>query len=357
MEKQTNIVDSQTLALIENLKERFSIKAHIPVAISDHIKSPCISGILKPTIYIPEYIFKQSDMDQLSHIFMHELAHYKRKDLICNFLGIIALILHWYNPLVWLAVKKIKLYREYTCDACVLDNLNEDGNIEYGLTLLNYSKLYLNKDKYAQLSIYYETNNQIKERIMMIKSFRKGSYKITGKVVLSCIIASAIIFSNSMEVKALNTDSIIQTTSSTLTVPGKGPGWYHENNNWYYKQVIDGVIDNWYCLQDGPNETEYWLFDNGKWFYFDKQGVMVNDATLKIDGKDYVFDKNGVCTNKVHTGWVLDDSDNRWYYFDENGVMLQDTTVDGNILDKDGKLQVKELLPSTDKSIIMPGRI
>lgn len=353
MEKKTNIEDTQILASIEKLRKKLSIKSEIPVTINDQINSPCISGILKPTIYIPEYILKISDTNQFSHIFLHELVHYKRKDLLNNLLSIVALIIHWYNPLVWLAVKKMKLYRECACDACVLEILNEEENIEYGMTLLNYSKLYLNKDKYSQLPIYFETNNQMKERITMIKDFHKGSYKLTGKVVLSCVIAAGIIFTNNLEVKALNTDNILQTTSSTSTAPGQGSGWYHQNNKWYYKQVLDKVIDKWYCMQDGPNETKYWLFDSGKWFYFDEQGVMANNTTLKIDGKDYVFANNGVCTNKVHTGWVMDESDFGWYYFDDNGVMLKNTTVDGYKLDENGKLIIqkeKKQSTSTDKS-------
>ncbi len=351
MKIKTNIEDSRTLALIEKIKNKLSIKSEISVAVNNQIKSPCISGILKPTVYIPEYILKMSDPNQLSYIFLHEFVHYKRKDILYNFFSIIALLIHWYNPLVWVAVKKMKLYRECTCDACVLELLNEEENIEYGMTLLNYSKLYLNRDKYSQYPIYFETNNQIKERIIMIKGFHKGSYKMTGKVILSCVIAAGIIFTNNLEVKALNTDNILRSTS-TLTAPGQGSGWYHENNKWYYKKIIDGVADKDFCRQDGPNETEYWLFDSENWYYFDKQGVMVHNTTLEIDGKNYIFEKNGVCTNKIQTGWVIDDGDSRWYYYDENGVMLKNTTVDGNKLDEDGRLVVKakEKSTSTDKS-------
>lgn len=351
MKKRTDILDSKSLALIQELKVLLSIKSEIPIVINNQINSPCISGIFKPTIYIPEYIIKVCDTPQLSHILLHELVHYKRKDLIYNLLSIIALNIHWYNPLVWLAVKKMKLYRECCCDAFVLEILDEEESIEYGMTLLNYSRLYLNRNKYSQLPIYFETKNQIKERITMIKGFHKGSYKVTGKVILSCAIAASVIFTNNLEVKALNADNLLKTTSSALTAPGRGSGWYHQNNNWYYKQVVDKVIDNWYGIQDSTNETEYWLFDSGKWFYFDGQGIMVNHTTLKIEGKDYTFNENGVCTNKVYKGWVLDDGDSGWYYFDENGIMLKNTTIDENVLDEHGKLvKAKERKTTNDKS-------
>lgn len=351
IKKTTDILDSHTVELIQELKEKLSIKTDISIVINNQIHSPCISGIFKPTIYIPEYIIKVSDTTQLAHIFLHELVHYKRKDLFFNLLSIIALNIHWYNPLVWVAIKKMKLYRECSCDAFVLEILDEEEIIGYGMTLLNYSRLYLNRDKYSQLPIYFETKNQIKERITMIKGFHKGSYQITVKAVLSCAIAASVIFTNNLEVKALNADNLLRVTSSAITAPGKGVGWYCQDDKWYYKQVLSKIIDNWYSMQDGSNESEYWLFDSGNWFYFDKQGIMVNDTTLNIEGKDYTFAKSGVCTNKTHSGWAMDESDNGWYYFDEAGIMLKDTTIDGNVLDEHGKLIKEKKQSSTnDKS-------
>lgn len=337
----TNTGDEKTLALIQTLKADLSIKQEIRVVINDRIKSPCIAGIIKPTIYIPEYILNISNSNQISHIFLHELVHFKRKDVLYNLLSIIALLIHWYNPLAWIAVKKMRIYRECTCDACVLELLNEDENIEYGMTLLNISKSYFNKNEYTQMPIYFETNNQMKERINMIKKFSKGSNKITLKMALSCVIAACIILSNNLQVKALNTENMIRSASSG---PGLKVGWYQQNDKWYYRGEL---------LKDQEmvvgNVSEDWLLDTGLWYYFDKQGVMVHDITLTIDGKNYNFATDGHCTNKIETGWQLD-CNNRWYFFDENGVMLKNTTVNGKNLDENGILIPESSFISDDKS-------
>lgn len=189
----------------------------------------------------------------------------------------------------------MRIYRECTCDACVLELLNEDENIEYGMTLLNISKSYFNKNEYTQMPIYFETNNQMKERINMIKKFSKGSNKITFKMALSCVIAACIILSNNLQVKALNTENMIPSASNG---PGLKVGWYQQNDNWYYRGEL---------FKDAEmvvgNVSEDWLFDTGLWYYFDKQGVMVHDITLTIDGKNYDFATDGHCTNKIETGW------------------------------------------------------
>lgn len=336
-----NSDDEKTLALVQTLKADLSIKREIRVVINDRIKSPCITGIIKPSIYIPEYILNISNSNQISHIFLHELVHFKRKDVLYNLLSIIALLIHWYNPLAWIAVKKMRIYRECTCDACVLELLNEDENIEYGMTLLNISKSYFNKNEYTQMPIYFETNNQMKERINMIKEFSKGSNKFTFKMALSCVIAACIILSNNLQVKALNTENMIP---SALNGPGLKVGWYQQNDNWYYRGELfkdeEMVVEN---------VSEDWLFDTGLWYYFDKQGVMVHDITLTIDGKNYDFATDGHCTNKIETGWQLD-CNNRWYFFDENGVMLKNTTVNGKKLDENGILIPESSFTSDDKS-------
>ncbi|WP_349672535.1 M56 family metallopeptidase [Lacrimispora sp.] len=337
----TNTGDGKTLALIQRWKANLSIKQEIRVVINDRIKSPCITGIIKPTIYIPEYILNISNSNQISHIFIHELVHFKRKDVLYNLLSIIALLIHWYNPLAWIAVKKMRIYRECTCDACVLELLNEDENIEYGMTLLNISKSYFNKNEYTQMPIYFETNNQMKERINMIKKFSKGSNKVTFKMALSCVIAACIILSNNLQVKALNTENMIRSVSNG---PGLKVGWYQQNDKWYYRGEL---------LKDEEmvvgNVSDDWLFDTGLWYYFDKQGVMVHDITLTIDGKNYDFATDGHCTNKIETGWQLDCND-KWYFFDENGVMLKNTTVNGKNLDENGILIPESSFISEDKS-------
>ena len=149
---------------------KLNIKRNIPIFICENIESPCIVGILNTTIYVPKFIFKFSNSD-VKYMLTHELIHYKRKDLYFNLLTISALLIHWFNPLVWILVNKIKNCREYACDAGVLEFLGEEENVDYGMTLINLSKFFINRKTYSKLSICFETNNKIEEKIKMIKRF------------------------------------------------------------------------------------------------------------------------------------------------------------------------------------------
>lgn len=293
---------------IDNLIKKCNIKNRIPVYLYDEIKSPCISGLLRPRIYIPSYVLNMSDKKQLSYIFLHELTHYKRKDLIYNFFGILALFLHWFNPFVWIAVKKMNLCRECACDACVLELLNEEENVEYGMALLNLSKLYIDTRHYSQLPVFFETKSQIQDRIWLIKGFKKGSHKIKASAVLGCTVAAFVILTNNITVQALNAENILVDDVTT--------GWVKSDGKWYYYDTElqsnavlaentiparnqtdrpDGwYINNqrWYYVKNQSYVTG-WLNYDGEWFYLDQQGAMVTNTILEIDGKQYKFLSTG----------------------------------------------------------------
>ena len=206
--KKSMLSNSKKLELLlSDIKNKLNIKRNIPIFICENIESPCIVGILNTTIYVPKFIFKFSNSD-VKYMLTHELIHYKRKDLYFNLLTISALLIHWFNPLVWILVNKIKNCREYACDAGVLEFLGEEENVDYGMTLINLSKFFINRKTYSKLSICFETNNKIEERIKMIKRFKKGSYKMSARTALGCLVAAAVVFTNGVSVSALDSSKL-----------------------------------------------------------------------------------------------------------------------------------------------------
>ena len=64
--------------------------------------------------------------------------------------------------------------------------------------------MFLNKNKYSKVAIFFERNNQIKGRIKMIKQFKKGSYKISRMAAIGCLIVTNVVLTNGVTVKALD---------------------------------------------------------------------------------------------------------------------------------------------------------
>ena len=81
---------------------------------------PLTWGILRPRVALPVNVESWDD-ERIRTVLLHELAHVRRRDCLTQWIAEIAHILHWFNPLVWLAVCRMRLDRERACDDMVLD--------------------------------------------------------------------------------------------------------------------------------------------------------------------------------------------------------------------------------------------
>ncbi len=186
------VLDPEILSLVEQCSGRLNIKKKIPIYMHSYFKSPCIAGVIKPSIYLPEDIGTKAYHYQLEHVLLHELSHHKRKDLICNFMASIAALLHWFNPLVWLAVREMRYDREIASDAYVMEVLGEPGVIPYGMTIINLASLFSNRHKQFNLVSFTETHSQVERRVEMIKMFKKGSYQVTLSAIICFILIGVV---------------------------------------------------------------------------------------------------------------------------------------------------------------------
>ncbi|ASA24802.1 M56 family metallopeptidase [Paenibacillus donghaensis] len=187
--------NEEVLFILEACKAKLGIQRNIPIYETSSFHSPFIYGLLKPGVYLPEDLVAITDSAQLTHILLHELAHYKRKDLWVNFLWTLAVLIHWYNPLVWFAMKRMKADQEVACDAGVLEVLGERESTSYGTTLLMLSRLSSRRSSLqVHLTPFFVHKNEMKRRITMIMSFKKGSYKLSIAAVVLVFFISAVIF-------------------------------------------------------------------------------------------------------------------------------------------------------------------
>ncbi len=213
----TAVIDPGIQALIDQCRKKLHIKRAVPVYKDSYFKSPCTAGIINPVIYFPGDICRQIDQQQLQYILLHELAHYKRKDLFFNLLAALAAMLHWFNPLVWWAVKEMRCEREIACDTYVMEVLGEDSAIPYGRTILNLSRLFSNKGRQFNLVSFNETNSHLERRINMIKSFKKGSYRISALAIITCVLIGALTLTNAIGIG--RDDNPITDTMAGLDSP------------------------------------------------------------------------------------------------------------------------------------------
>lgn len=102
---------------------------------SDRIRSPFLLGIIRPRIYIP---FGMGDAER-AHILAHERVHLKRMDHIIKMFGFFVMVLHWFNPLVWLAYSLMAKDMEMSCDEYVLIGADDNKAKDYSTALVSFA--------------------------------------------------------------------------------------------------------------------------------------------------------------------------------------------------------------------------
>ena len=105
------------------------------VEVTPGVAAPCVTGVVRPTVYLPSSLLDELSDEDLEHVLLHELAHVKRGDLWIGGLTMLLGLLYWFHPLVWLARRRLGELREQCCDRTVTRALG--GHAEgYRRTLL-----------------------------------------------------------------------------------------------------------------------------------------------------------------------------------------------------------------------------
>ncbi|MBP1905336.1 bla regulator protein BlaR1 [Paenibacillus turicensis] len=238
--------DTRLNDILVQSKQQLGIHSNITIYETSYVRSPCLYGVFKPSIYLPEDIIAIATNHQLDHIVKHELMHFKRKDLWINLLWTISLCIHWFNPIVWWAVHKMRLDQEIACDTGVLSHLDGQEVSEYGLTLLMMTRLFKSSSvPQVHLSSFYNRKSDTKRRIIMVANFKKGSYKMTALAILLLFVLGAVLLTNSPssqnnnasgnEPQATNTSAALEKnillSSSSSSMPyarnAESFKWFH----------------------------------------------------------------------------------------------------------------------------------
>jgi len=132
--KRKNAVWITENAVLEDVKKELKIKRHIKVRMSSDVRSPMLVGIFYPVIYIP---CREIIPEYMRMVFLHELTHYKRRDLLIKWFSLFVNAIHWFNPLAYLICANVSESCEVSCDMEVTKNMSEEEQKTYMKTILD----------------------------------------------------------------------------------------------------------------------------------------------------------------------------------------------------------------------------
>ncbi|MCL4176261.1 MAG: carboxypeptidase regulatory-like domain-containing protein [Verrucomicrobia bacterium] len=132
----TPITDPRLTELVHCCHLDLGLSRHIPVLETSAVSSPTLFGVSRPSLLLPRKLTEQFSVNELHHVILHELLHYKRRDAWVNVLVSVLVQLHWFNPLLILAAWRVRVELEMACDAAVVEQLPRGHSKLYGETIL-----------------------------------------------------------------------------------------------------------------------------------------------------------------------------------------------------------------------------
>ncbi|MGH9145299.1 MAG: M56 family metallopeptidase, partial [Vicinamibacterales bacterium] len=113
------ITDAAWLSILEEVTTTLQFTGRVSLRRSGRSTVPVACGIWRPTLLMPLEADDWS-ADRRRVVLLHELAHVKRRDCRLQAIAQVAYAWHWFNPLVHVAVARLRAEQERACDDLVL---------------------------------------------------------------------------------------------------------------------------------------------------------------------------------------------------------------------------------------------
>ncbi len=163
-------------------------------------------------------VMSRKDAETNPVILQHEQAHIQKAHSLDILLFTVVTLVHWFNPLVWIALSELKLLHEYEADDAVLDK---------GIDATQYQLLLVRKavgDKRFTLANGFQ-HAKLKNRIdMMLSKPTSGWMRLSWLAILP-FLAGTMFLCNPVRAKAVSDqpeilqETVVQAPDTTETIP------------------------------------------------------------------------------------------------------------------------------------------
>ena len=275
----------------ECLRE-MKLKNRVPIYSTAFLKSPMITGLFSPRIYVPIHLISEFDAEDMRYILLHELQHYKHKDMFINYLMNLAGILYWCNPLVWYALKEMQDDMEAACDASVLELLEKREYSAYGNTLIRFAEK-ISLRPFPFTAGMSGGMRQLKRRIRSIASYKTPSLfqKMMSAAVFALLFLLSLGLAPYLSAHAARDADTLKTDTLKNVVFADYKECFKEFDGTFV--LYDMQEDSW--LISNREQAEKRISPNSTYKIYDalfglEEGVITpGDSVLSWDGTAYPF--------------------------------------------------------------------
>ncbi len=127
-------------AVLDWCSRALGLRRRVELRVSGQNVTPSLCGVLRPCIVLPRPLVERLSSNEMKAVLLHELIHFKRKDVLVNLAQTVLQIAYFFHPLLWAANARIRKLREEAVDECVLVAMGREAET-YPETLISVAKL------------------------------------------------------------------------------------------------------------------------------------------------------------------------------------------------------------------------
>jgi bla regulator protein BlaR1 len=209
--------DPRLLAILDRCRAEMNVRTAVAVLLTDAVNGPALTGIWRPRILLPLGLPSRLSLEQLRFVFLHELAHVRRQDVLLEWALAAITALHWFNPAVWIAAYLYRADRELCRDEMALRAAKTSDRSSYGHTLLHLMEMLPPNQKRRRLAVAMLIGkHRLKQRISMIAQLRPTPARVTLAVLLVAVSVIAwVVLTNPKQVASTAPTNLPSSTPAT----------------------------------------------------------------------------------------------------------------------------------------------
>ncbi|MBH9577046.1 M56 family metallopeptidase [Inhella proteolytica] len=216
--------------------------------------SPAVVGLLRPRLALPVDFEQRFTATEQQLILAHERVHAQRCDTLWNLLATLLLVLNWFNPLAWWALRRFQRDQELACDASALAALDRSARQPYWDALLKAHAL----SPSSALAHGWRSAHPLIERLRWVKqgTNRRSRVLLVSAALLAALPAFGVYATHGAAVQPLGDPTVVAAGAVRVLARSQVDGGTWAESWTDFKPKLSQVAQSTHTLDGQPIYAE-----------------------------------------------------------------------------------------------------